>query len=270
MSLEQFQKAMKQAVLGGDKSLAAAQIHGDGLAPEARIQLHANNTVILLAEALGRIFPAVKALLGEAAFDQVARAFAKAHPPTSPVLNAYGDGFADWLAGQRGLENLPYIGDVAALDFAWARAEQAADARAISIDVLSVAEPSVLDDIRFRLHPAFGLVLSDWPIFGIWSWARSGGQGESPFAGPEPSATLVNRQVETVEVIPIPMSVAHSIRLLLGGASLGEAAGETSVAFVDFNPGLGLHHLFSAGLVVQALLPESRPDTQSPPTVAGP
>ena len=38
------------------------------------------------------------------------------HPPTSPVLTEYGDGFADWIAGFEPAAALPYLADMARLE----------------------------------------------------------------------------------------------------------------------------------------------------------
>lgn len=92
------------------------------LSPEEAMRIHRNTVLGALAGALRLSHPTVDALVGEAFFDQAAAAFALAHPPRTASLARYGEGFADFLAGFA--PALPYLADVARLDFAIERALQ--------------------------------------------------------------------------------------------------------------------------------------------------
>ena len=62
----------------------------------------------------------------------MARAYALAEPPRSPVLMDYGAGFADFIAGFAPAASLPYLPDVARIERAWREAYHAADAEPLT------------------------------------------------------------------------------------------------------------------------------------------
>lgn len=95
------------------------------LRPDEAMRIHRNTVMGALANALRLSHPSVDALVGEAYFDQAALAFIQAQPPRTASLSQYGDGFAHFLAGFA--PSLPYLPDVARLDFAIDRALRGED-----------------------------------------------------------------------------------------------------------------------------------------------
>ncbi len=73
---------------------------------------------------------AVERLVGEDFFDRMAVAFARAAPPEAPQLDEYGSGFAGFVKDFPGTEQLPYLAELARLDWQVAelgRAQHCAD-----------------------------------------------------------------------------------------------------------------------------------------------
>ena len=87
----------------------------------ARFAVYRNNSAVAAIEALQAQFTTVLQLVGDEAFRGVARAFAQENPPASPVLAEYGEKFPDFLSRfleQQGVTEVPYLPDVARLDWA--------------------------------------------------------------------------------------------------------------------------------------------------------
>ena len=122
--LADLQQDFARAILAGampDVALAPGHV------PAADAMRVYRNTVIgALVNALRLTYPSIDALLGEAFFDQAAATFAKAHPPASGRLAGYGEGFIAFLPGH--VPSLPYLADVARLDWAMERAAASPDA----------------------------------------------------------------------------------------------------------------------------------------------
>ena len=122
--LAELQTDFARAILAGavpDIGLAPGRV------PAADAMRVYRNTVIGgLVNALRLTYPTVDALLGEAFFDQAAAIFAATHPPVSGRLAGYGEGFIAFLAGH--VPSLPYLADVARLDWAMERAAETRDA----------------------------------------------------------------------------------------------------------------------------------------------
>jgi hypothetical protein len=84
--------------------------------PARRFAVYRNNVMVSLIDALADSFPVTQALVGEEFFRAMAGVFARAHPPRSPVMAHYGDGFAGFIEDFQPAASLPYLADVARLE----------------------------------------------------------------------------------------------------------------------------------------------------------
>jgi hypothetical protein len=124
LPLADMQRDFARAVLAGE---VPGALLARGHVPAAQaIQVHRNTVIGALVNALRLTYPSVDALVGEAFFDQAAANFAQSHPPARGRLVGYGEGFIDFLAEH--VPSLPYLPDVARLDWAMDRATLAPDA----------------------------------------------------------------------------------------------------------------------------------------------
>jgi len=109
--LATFQEAFAQALL--------AETPVGPIARQPGLNVHRNTSARGSIEALRSAFPTIDQLLGEEMFCAVALAYRNEQPPASPVLAAYGACFANFLSRQPWVGELPYIPDVARLDWLW-------------------------------------------------------------------------------------------------------------------------------------------------------
>jgi hypothetical protein len=105
MSFETTVRAFA-AALGEPSASPPAMTHGRLGAPDAsRFAVYRNNVAVGLIGALEARYPVSRRLTGDELFRAMARAFAHAHRPRSPVMIAYGAEFpefvADYLAAWR-------------------------------------------------------------------------------------------------------------------------------------------------------------------------
>ena len=111
-------------------------------------------------EALRASYPTVDQLVGEEMFTQVALDYRREHRPAGPVLSEYGSDFAGYLAMQPWTCELPYLADVARIDWLWLECFLAADA---------VTAPRALrDGATITLHPAMRFAWLTTPAMTIW------------------------------------------------------------------------------------------------------
>ena len=166
-ALRDYQRAFGAALLSGDTAIAAAMI---GASPE-RLSIHRNTMLTALANALALTYPAVEALVGPEFFAQTARAFIQAEPPRAALLSLYGGGFADFLAGYAPVGALPYLSDVARLEWAVDRAAHAANDGSPLADI-------DLGGTRLTLVPSLSLIETRYPAEPIWR-AALGADGDA-------------------------------------------------------------------------------------------
>jgi hypothetical protein len=167
-SLLEIQSAVRRSFVAQDNVEAAAAIIGDGLLPEARLNIYRNTFIGTLTTALRLSFPAVHRLVGAEFFEDSASIFAAAAPPRAAYLNAYGEAFPAFLAQFAPAAALPYLADVARLEWAVNRALHALEVEPLDLGRLEAIDPEGQGRITFITHPSVGLVHSNYPVDAIW------------------------------------------------------------------------------------------------------
>lgn len=246
--LAELQSRVRDMVLGADAESLKGVVADDRLGYARRLNVYRNNTTILLGEALAANFPVVHALVGEAFFAQLTRAFVRIHPPQSPCLFEYGDAFADFIETFPGTGNLPYLADVARLDFAQVEALHARDALALHAHELSTIAPEDYGRLAFTAHPAARVVTSRHPIHAIWSLHQPGADphaGVNSNAGGE--AVLVTRPFAEVRVTQLRPGEDLLIERLNTGATLNDAVAFTQTHAPAFDATHALTTLLISG-----------------------
>ncbi len=215
---------------------------------ERRFAVYRNNVAHSLTEALGRRFPVVARLVGEAFFRAMARVFLAQHPPASPVLLDWGAAFPGFLEGFPPVAGLPYLPDVARIERARGLAYHAADAAPVS--PLALAGARSPEALRLRLHPSVSLVASDWPVASIWAANQPGADlGSMRAKGPEVALILRDRALE-VPVRALPPGDAALVAALLEGQALGAAALRGQLAAPGHDLAAVLGYLMQTGAII--------------------
>src|SRR3954470_13247319 len=80
------------------------------------VAVYRNNWLRAAIDAIADLYPTVRRLVGNEAFENVAYDYVRHDPPASPILSRYGASFPDFLCDQSWVAELPYLPDVAAID----------------------------------------------------------------------------------------------------------------------------------------------------------
>lgn len=168
LSLREIESDLRVALLGGDDAPARARVRGDGLEPGARLAIYRHHVVTTLTAALQATFPVVCRLVDERFFAYAADRYIQAEPPSGPCLFEYGAGFPDFLAEFPPCRPLPYLPDVARLEWAMQRALHAPDATPLPMHAIQGAGSELAASLTLRLDPSVSLLRSRYPIDRIW------------------------------------------------------------------------------------------------------
>lgn len=155
----------------------------------ARFDVHRNNVVQSLVEALKEGFPSVERLVGEEFFSAMAVEYATKHPPKSPVMFAYGAEFPDFLRGFEPVQELVYLADVALLDGLRRRAWHASDSRAIYASDLAQLDALEVELLEIQCVPSLGVISSSHPAVSIWR-IQNGDDVPLPAGWPQENAVV--------------------------------------------------------------------------------
>ncbi|GGP20161.1 HvfC/BufC N-terminal domain-containing protein [Silvimonas iriomotensis] len=201
------------------------------------------------SSALQSAFATVHALVGEAYFAALAQAYQRAEPSTSGNLHDDGAHFARFIATFQPAQSLPFLADVARLDWAMHRAHFAADLPAADLAPLQNLAADQFGLVAFALHPAVDVVRSaHWPVHAIYAM-HHGGPAASLDTGGE--AVLVMRDaIEGIDHASAEFTLALQQQHNINNAC--EAAWQIAP---DFDPGPVLGTLFGRGLITALHLP---------------
>jgi hypothetical protein len=178
LPLHEVQAVMRRALLEGDIGAVVPLVEARELA-EAQVAIYRNNVFASLTEVLRGTFPAICRLVDDRFFAYAAHEFIRRHPPQRPCLAEYGAEFAHFLAGFPPCGELPYIADVARLEWLLSTAATAADSVALVPAALAAVAPERAPRLALQLDPSLGFLASSWPIDRIWEANRPGGDNDT-------------------------------------------------------------------------------------------
>ncbi|MCP1170949.1 DNA-binding domain-containing protein [Ralstonia chuxiongensis] len=134
---------------------------------EARgIAIYRNARLAILRNALAGAYPVCRALVGEDCFDALVRDTLDVQASTSPNLHRYGNALPDVIAQSPLAHSVPYLADVARLEWCVHWAHYAPDAHVEAANADLLAQPA--DTLRAGLVEGAQWVVSPWPVVSIW------------------------------------------------------------------------------------------------------
>jgi hypothetical protein len=249
--LLELQGLFAAAVARGELSAVSAFVTDDAPGAAARLAIHANHFRVTLIEALANTFPVVRRLVGGDFFAAAARAFIQEFPPTGPCLFEYGGAFPRFLDRLPGVRPMPWLRDVAALEWAIAEAWHAGDAEPASEEALQrliTGEASR----AVALHPSCRLLRSPFPVDRIWQAHQTLDEElETVDLGAGGARLLVHRYATDVGWFSLDADAAVDfIAGLLDGEGLGDALNRVTRRHDGWDPTRLLAALLTADLLV--------------------
>ena len=213
--LAAFQQSFAAAILSGTPS---------GFDRWPGFAVYRNTSMVAAIDSLAASYSATRAILGDADFRELARAYFRDNPPATPVLAEYGAGFADWLEQRLPTDRQPNVADVARIDRMQTEthlAEEPDDA--CGIGAAAISEEAWMMVVAV-LHPAARFRWFATPAPSVWLASRD-------FAAPKEFATagteegiLLTRPRGAVEALLIARAEHQLLMRLQRGESVGQAA----------------------------------------------
>jgi len=194
------------------------------IAAADRLGIYRNTYVGTLIAALRITYPAVDRLVGEKFFDGAATQFVAAHVPEAANLNYYGGEFADFLAGFEPAAPLPYLPEVARLEWAVACAANAPDAAPLGPAALTGLADEDQVRVRFRPHPSTRLVQLAYDADRIRQAVIDRSEDKLSGFSPDPARFWLIAHRHGLDVVMRRLSEieARTTEALLAGRPLGD------------------------------------------------
>ena len=222
---------------------------GEEALVERRLAIYRANVSANAVKALAAAYPVVQQVVGEAFFAGLARVYRHEAPSSSGDLSEYGDGFARFLAGFAHVRSLPYLSDLARLEWQVHRAYGAADAQSWDPVGIRMVAPEQQHAIRFKFAAGTSVVESLYPLVRIWTIHQPGFQGEFEVDWSVAERALVARDGLHVTVTTAGAGDAAFIVATLNGARLGDAAAAALDAEAAFDLSAFLSHAITSNRI---------------------
>ncbi len=132
---------------GAERGLMAYRAHGHALAERC----------------LAAAYPVVTQLVGETTLRSVARTLWHAHPPQAGDIGLWGESLSAWLDGCDDLRSVPFLADVARVEWALHLAARAADAAGDRPSLGRLMDDEA-DALILQFAPGTAVFDSPWPV----------------------------------------------------------------------------------------------------------
>jgi hypothetical protein len=226
-SLLELQRAMRASLVARDSGVCAHVVERDIDAGE-RLGIYRNTFASVLTTALRLSYPAVHRLVGADFYEGAARSFIERHPPRCACLDDYGSEFPDFLSGFAPASSLPYLPDVARLEWAVNRALHAADAEPLDVRCLAALGEAEQARVTFVPHPSLAFVHVRHPADEIWRAVL--GEDDAALSAIDPAASsawlLVQRLPAGIKVRRMSESAWRFTAALCAGQPIAAALAE--------------------------------------------
>ena len=250
-SLRELQRAMAAQILAADPHPSAALGRWlavpPGAEPSERLAVYVDGYPARLHDALLEAFPAIARLIGSSRFHALVHRYLRAAALRSYNLNEAGAELSAWLGDDPLAAELPFLPDLAELEWAVNRAFHAVEHAPLMPAALAALTPEVLLAGRVRFQPSLALRASRWPIHALWE-ARDAEPGAIDIDLAVAEQVIVHRVGHGVACAPIDAGRAAALQALLAGETLAEVAdqAEDPTAVIAW-----LGEWIAAGIVVE-------------------
>jgi len=224
--LREMQRRMIESLWNSDPAPEALKLLSTdrALTPAQQLSVYRGSICGSLTKALSEVYPVCRRLVGETFFGALARAFVRQERSRSPDLNEYGGAFGDFLGGFAPAATLPYLPDVARLEWEWHRAFYGPDSEALELDALARGvAPADPDRVVFQLQKNATLVASPYPVHLIWQANQPDHDGEGVVALSQGGVSLLVWRRGTDRLIePLEPREWCLLQALAQGLTLGD------------------------------------------------
>jgi uncharacterized protein len=242
--LAALQRSFGAAIASLDQAAEAAPLFRGGAdAALARLAVYRGNVVGACTKALAGTYPIVAKIVGESFFEGLAREYLRRFPSASGDLNQFGASLAQFVARFEHTRDLPYLPDVARMEWLAHRMYYASDE----------PEPGLRLAPEIHLSSRFALLASPWPLARIWEVHQDDYEGEFSVdfeAGAE--RILVHRPRFRVLVGRLSAGSYRFLERARAGAPVATALDAALVAEPGFDLGAALAAWVEAGVIVNA------------------
>ncbi|MBS0245849.1 MAG: putative DNA-binding domain-containing protein [Proteobacteria bacterium] len=165
-TLLETQRAARVSLLDNDSRRLEALLSGSDHA--SCVDIYRNTVLFGLVKTLQLSYPVVERLVGADFFAAAAEEFARVQPPLLAYLDRYGDGFDAFLRDFAPASSVPYLADVARLEWAINVALHAPDDAPLDLRKLEDLALEEQARVSFAANPSVSTIALSYPADALW------------------------------------------------------------------------------------------------------
>ncbi len=195
--LLRLQADFQSCLLHADPAVEHWIVSTDTVPAAERLGIYQHAYFARLADVLGDDFKALAAYLGEAAFQDMARAYAKTCPSIDPSVRWFGGRLAQFLAGTAPYRGTPMLAEIAAFEWALTLAFDAADVALLTLDRMAGFPADCWGEARIQFHPSVQRFDLNHDVPGYWRSVVKDADSVSPHPQDRAASWVVWRRQTT-------------------------------------------------------------------------
>jgi hypothetical protein len=192
--LHGLQADFQSFLLRGDERMLDRVIGNAKVSAPRRLAIYYDAYRLRLLEALDSNYPVLHAWMGDDEFEKLGLAYLEAHPSTHFSIRYFGHRLCEYLASAETYRDKPYLGEMAALEWAMSEAFDAPDSPGVDLDAMATIPPEAWPEMRLALHASVHRLDLRWNVPAVWKAIKEDQAPEEPSASEWPQPWLVWRQ----------------------------------------------------------------------------
>ncbi len=214
---------------GPEKTLLNPQGGDPGV---ERMSVYSKGYLARVRETLLEVYESVRQVLGHKRFDEIGAAYAKRYSRSNYNLNYAGSQFGEFLKFHSWTKALPFLPDLARLEWTIWEAFHAFDQAPLTPARMASVTPKDWENVQLEFQPSVRFLVSRWPVLDIWlERDNPEGKVEEKNRILKTQRVLIGRKVDLVRCERIDENQYRLLEGLLAGRTLGsvcEKLAETS------------------------------------------
>lgn len=202
-----------------------------------RLKIYRNNIFSNLISTLLDTYPVILKLTGEDFTKGLLRAFILGNPPQEACLNRYGGALAAFIESFSPAKTLPYLPDVARMQWAMNESYYAPDDSPLTLADLQNMPPEILADMALPLRYSSRFLTSNWPLIAIHDFCMKENREETETLDLHQGGChiMVYRPGLTTKIVPLEAAEYTFLLGVKAEKSLGDTLEITLRSFPDFD-----------------------------------
>ncbi len=193
MSLREIQDRFVSDLLGN--SVSGDYLGRTNISVNHLLNIYRNNFFTTHCTAIQNTFPHIERLVGAEYVRNLTEKFIREVPHASGGMQDFGRNFAGFLRRGEVAQRLPYLADIAELEWAMYESANAANLMSFNSAKLKHYTPGEYSDLKAVMHPSFRLVSSVFAVYDIWLLKEEDSSPDLPSGGQSVAVCRVDFEV---------------------------------------------------------------------------